>query len=162
MPSGKTRDIGWDHGEIVDGNRFHWMCNWCGLIRYGGGVSRLKNHLAGTSHVRKCPKVPADISKSIMNHLIEKRKRRKPRSTQNCRFVGRELSDSCNVDVVYKDSTKRFMDMQEESVGMLNKEANNQCKITNIVTKSSKSANQHSGAASQLPKTEMTKVMPST
>ncbi|XP_074573313.1 PHD finger protein EHD3-like [Curcuma longa] len=158
MPSGRTRDIGWDHGEIVDGNRFHWMCNWCGLIRYGGGVSRLKNHLAGTSHVRKCPNVPADISKSIKNHLIEKSKRRKKRSTPNCGFVGSELNDSRNVDVVYVDSTKRFMDMQEESVGMFNKEANNQCQITNIVTKSSKSASQHSGAASQLPNTEMTKM----
>ncbi|XP_042393311.1 PHD finger protein EHD3-like isoform X2 [Zingiber officinale] len=158
MPSGRTRDIGWDHGEIVDGNRFHWMCNWCGLIRYGGGVSRLKNHLAGTSHVRKCPNVPADISKSIMNHLIEKSKRRKKRSTPNCRFVGSELSDSHNVDAVCVDSTKRFMDMREESVGMFNKEANDQCKITDIGTKSSKSANQHSGVASQLPETEMTKM----
>ncbi|KAL6615395.1 hypothetical protein ACP70R_037665 [Stipagrostis hirtigluma subsp. patula] len=79
----KSRDIGWKHGIMIDENRQHWKCRYCHLTRYGGGVSRLKRHLAGDLDVKMCPKVPADVSEKIREHLRRKRQRRKKRAAQN-------------------------------------------------------------------------------
>ncbi|KAM0900938.1 hypothetical protein ACQ4PT_020322 [Festuca glaucescens] len=79
----KSRDIGWKHGIMIDENRQHWKCMYCHLTRYGGGVSRLKRHLAGDLDVKMCPKVPADIAEKIREHLQKKRERRKKRAAQN-------------------------------------------------------------------------------
>ncbi|KAL5221714.1 hypothetical protein ABZP36_026427 [Zizania latifolia] len=79
----KSRDIGWEHGIMIDENRQHWKCLYCHLTRYGGGVSRLKRHLAGDLDVKMCPKVPADVSEKIREHLRNKRERRKKRPAQN-------------------------------------------------------------------------------
>ncbi|XP_052164373.1 uncharacterized protein LOC127781446 isoform X2 [Oryza glaberrima] len=79
----KSRDIGWKHGIMIDENRQHWKCMYCHLTRYGGGVSRLKRHLAGDLDVKMCPKVPADVSEKIREHLRKKRERRKKRAAQN-------------------------------------------------------------------------------
>ncbi|WOL04504.1 PHD finger protein EHD3-like isoform X2 [Canna indica] len=117
-PSHKNKDIGWAHGEIVDGNTHHWMCNWCGLIRYSGGVTRLKKHLAGVCAVKKCPNVPEDIAKSILDHLIEKQKskyerRRKPiKSSGN---GGKILNGFHNGDITNKNCAKSNMEMQATS-----------------------------------------------
>lgn len=56
---------------------------YCHLTRYGGGVSRLKRHLAGDLDVKMCPKVPADVAEKIREHLQKKRERRKKRAAQN-------------------------------------------------------------------------------
>uniref|UniRef100_A0A453EUY3 BED-type domain-containing protein n=1 Tax=Aegilops tauschii subsp. strangulata TaxID=200361 RepID=A0A453EUY3_AEGTS len=79
----KSRDIGWKHGIMIDENRQHWKCMYCHLTRYGGGVSRLKRHLAGDLDVKMCPKVPADVAENIREHLQKKRERRKTRAAQN-------------------------------------------------------------------------------
>ncbi|CAM0881311.1 unnamed protein product [Alopecurus aequalis] len=79
----KSRDIGWKHGIMIDENRQHWKCMYCHLTRYGGGVSRLKRHLAGDLDVKMCPKVPADVAEKIREHLQKKRERRKKRAAQN-------------------------------------------------------------------------------
>ncbi|KAG8051682.1 hypothetical protein GUJ93_ZPchr0001g30891 [Zizania palustris] len=80
----KSRDIGWKHGIMIDDNRQHWKCMYCHLTRYGGGVSRLKRHLAGDLDVKMCPKVPADVSEKIREHLRRKREKRKNQAAQNC------------------------------------------------------------------------------
>ncbi|KAM0843440.1 hypothetical protein ACQ4PT_057700 [Festuca glaucescens] len=79
----KSRDIGWKHGIMIDENRQHWKCMYCHLTRNGGGVSRLKRHLAGDLDVKMCPKVPADVAEKIREHLQKKRERRKKRAAQN-------------------------------------------------------------------------------
>ncbi|KAG8045036.1 hypothetical protein GUJ93_ZPchr0008g11792 [Zizania palustris] len=79
----KSRDIGWKYGIMIDENRQHWKCMYCHMTRRGGGVSRLKRHLAGDLDVKVCPKVPADVSEKIREHMREKRARRKKRVTQN-------------------------------------------------------------------------------
>ncbi|CAO2208397.1 unnamed protein product [Urochloa humidicola] len=79
----KSRDVGWKYGIMIDENRQHWKCMYCGLIRYGGGVSRLKRHLAGDLDVKMCPKVPADVVEEIREHLRKKRERRRERAAQN-------------------------------------------------------------------------------
>ncbi|XP_037409681.1 uncharacterized protein LOC119272266 [Triticum dicoccoides] len=68
---------------MIDENRQHWKCMYCHLTRYGGGVSRLKRHLAGDLDVKMCPKVPADVAENIREHLQKKRERRKTRAAQN-------------------------------------------------------------------------------
>jgi BED zinc finger len=62
--------MGWAYGKMINGNRQHWQCNWCGLTRFGGGVTRLKRHLAGDLHVRQCPNAPADVVKEVRRNLI--------------------------------------------------------------------------------------------
>ncbi|CAL4956210.1 unnamed protein product [Urochloa decumbens] len=79
----KSRDMGWKYGIMIDENRQHWKCMYCGLIRYGGGVSRLKRHLAGDLDVKMCPKVPADVVEEIREHLRKKRERRRKRAALN-------------------------------------------------------------------------------
>ncbi|CAL9158659.1 unnamed protein product [Musa hybrid cultivar] len=157
--SHRNRDIGWNHGEIVDGNRFHWMCNWCGLIRYGGGVSRLKKHLAGACHVKKCPNVPDDIAKSIMHHLMEKQKNRAKRSIRCSGIDGTELNNSHNNAIDHRDRAKSSMEMQVACAGRFSKKSTNRSKNIKIGTQFSNSASQHSKTTAQLPRTGMTKGM---
>nr|XP_009393460.1 PREDICTED: PHD finger protein EHD3-like isoform X1 [Musa acuminata subsp. malaccensis] len=142
MPSRKekTKDIGWDHGKIVDGNRFQWMCNWCGLVRYGGGVSRLKKHLAGVCDVRKCPNVPEEIAKEIMNHLIEKQKHRKRRLVARG-IKGRRQKCSPHCDLLDKDHIKGDNKAQ---VGSANKLSRKDIWETNIASERLKIMNQQS------------------
>ncbi|XP_064992190.1 PHD finger protein EHD3-like isoform X3 [Musa acuminata AAA Group] len=142
MPSRKekTKDIGWDHGKIVDGNRFQWMCNWCGLVRYGGGVSRLKKHLAGVCDVRKCPNVPEEIAKEIMNHLIEKQKHRKRRLVARG-IKGRRQKCSPHCDLLDKDHIKGDNKAQ---VGSANELSRKDIWETNIASERLKIMNQQS------------------
>lgn len=55
---------------MINGNRQHWQCNWCGLTRFGGGVTRLKRHLAGDLDVRQCPNAPSEVVKEVRRNLI--------------------------------------------------------------------------------------------
>ena len=92
--------MGWKYGIMIDENRQHWKCMYCGLIRYGGGVSRLKRHLAGDLDVKMCPKVPADVVEEIREHLRKKRERRRKRTAQNGgnSVKTKSSSDDANVD----------------------------------------------------------------
>ncbi|KAJ8493457.1 hypothetical protein OPV22_015178 [Ensete ventricosum] len=155
MPSRKekTKDIGWDHGKIVDGNRFQWMCNWCGLVRYGGGVSRLKKHLAGVCDVRKCPNVPEEIAKEIMNHLIEKQKHRKRRFVA-CGIKGRRRKRSPHCDFLDKDHIKGDNKAQ---VGSANELFRKDTRETNIASERLQIMNQQPTTIMGL--TGMTEVM---
>ncbi|KAK8941436.1 hypothetical protein KSP39_PZI002968 [Platanthera zijinensis] len=71
------RDPFWAHGEKVeekDTNRIR--CRYCAQI-VSGGISRLKNHLAGQrGNVRPCSKVPDDVksqaTSSLSSSLVNK------------------------------------------------------------------------------------------
>lgn len=91
--------MGWKYGIMIDENRQHWKCMYCGLIRYGGGVSRLKRHLAGDLDVKMCPKVPADVVEEIREHLRKKRERRRKRAAQNGGDNVKTKSPSGDADV---------------------------------------------------------------
>ncbi|XP_073010300.1 uncharacterized protein [Typha latifolia] len=63
-------DIGWRHGKMVGGNRFHWQCDYCKMIGKGGGVSRLKKHIAGDfPEVSKCKKVSQKVHRAMKTDL---------------------------------------------------------------------------------------------
>lgn len=104
----KSRDMGWKYGIMIDENRQHWKCMYCGLIRYGGGVSRLKRHLAGDLDVKMCPKVPADVVEEIREHLRKKREKRRKRAAQNGgdNVKTKSSSDDANTenDLLHADS----------------------------------------------------------
>lgn len=148
----KLRDIGWSHGEMVGGNTSRWMCNWCGLTRYGGGVTRLKKHLAGASDVKKCPSVPDDIAKSIMHDMMEKQKRRKKRSA---RWSGiDETGVVLNDDITNISFVRSNNEMQVASAGRYNRSNK-----TQIDSKKFKNAGQKQKITSQLHETAKVKVL---
>jgi BED zinc finger len=59
------KDPAWAHGEKLEGARTHWKCKYCNKLFKGGGISRLKMHIAGlVGDVVSCPAVPQEIRES--------------------------------------------------------------------------------------------------
>ncbi|KAK4836636.1 hypothetical protein QYF36_025628 [Acer negundo] len=78
----RATDPGWAHGTMVNGGRQKIKCKYCHKIFLGGGISRLKQHLAGErGNVAPCEEVPEDVKLEIQQHLdfkvSEKLKRQK-------------------------------------------------------------------------------------
>ncbi|MQL99561.1 hypothetical protein Taro_032285 [Colocasia esculenta] len=68
-----SEDIGWQHGTAI-GSRHNYKCNYCGHTGQGGGVSRLKKHLAGGrlagyQDVQGCKSVSAEVKRLMIEHL---------------------------------------------------------------------------------------------
>ncbi|GFZ21698.1 hAT dimerization domain-containing protein [Actinidia rufa] len=78
--SGKT-DPAWEHvteGRAHDGKKT-FTCLYCGKITKGGGINRMKQHLAGKSgEVGPCKKVPADIRFRMEECLKAIREKKRP------------------------------------------------------------------------------------
>ena len=105
-------DIGWQHGIIVDNNRHFFKCNYCGHVGRGGGVSRLKKHLAGGrtagyNEIHPCKNVPKDIKILMSQHLkeakIERQRKKIERDVVEWMTVGRETLNLENDDVWIDD-----------------------------------------------------------
>ncbi|XP_020089567.1 PHD finger protein EHD3-like [Ananas comosus] len=123
----RERDIGWDHAMMVDGNRLHWQCNWCGLTRYNGGVSRLKWHLAGGFAVRKCPNVPEEVSRMIKNNLFMKRRSKKRRLDISGGTDNMTILNCCNGDAANDENHLPVdLELQVESTARVSKGATRQ------------------------------------
>ncbi|KAJ4720490.1 HAT transposon superfamily [Melia azedarach] len=78
----RATDPGWAHGTMVNGGRQKIKCKYCHKIFLGGGISRLKQHLAGErGNVAPCEEVPEEVKVQIQQHLgfkvLEKLKRQK-------------------------------------------------------------------------------------
>ncbi|XP_034704909.1 uncharacterized protein LOC117928910 isoform X3 [Vitis riparia] len=78
----RATDPGWAHGIMVNGGRQKIKCKYCHKVILGGGISRLKQHLAGErGNVAPCEEVPEDVKVQIQQHLgfkvLEKLKRQK-------------------------------------------------------------------------------------
>ena len=66
----RTSDPGWAHGIMVNGGRQKIKCKYCHKVMLGGGISRLKQHLAGErGNVAPCDQVPEDVKVQIQQHL---------------------------------------------------------------------------------------------
>ncbi|KAL4588076.1 hypothetical protein LXL04_000955 [Taraxacum kok-saghyz] len=77
-------DIGWDYATLViDGNgKKSCICNFCNKVISGGGINRVKKHLAGyKGEVVSCPKVPSDVRFTIQGNLKETAQKDKDEST---------------------------------------------------------------------------------
>ncbi|KAK7396501.1 hypothetical protein VNO78_17552 [Psophocarpus tetragonolobus] len=79
--AGNRSDIGWKHGNDVQGNAKKVKCNYCSKI-VSGGISRFKHHLAGTREdCEPCASVPDEVKVVMMKVIAEiketsKKKRR--------------------------------------------------------------------------------------
>lgn len=98
----RATDPGWAHGIMVNGGRQKIKCKYCHKVILGGGISRLKQHLAGErGNVAPCEEVPEDVKVQIQQHLgfkvLEKLKRQKgikhSKSSSVSYFQGREEAD---------------------------------------------------------------------
>lgn len=112
---------------MVDGNRLHWQCNWCGLTRYSGGVSRLKWHLAGGFTVRKCPNVPEEVSRMIKSNLFMKRMSKKRRLDISGGTDNMTVLNCCNGDATNDENHLPVdLELQVESTDRVSKGATRQ------------------------------------
>ncbi|KAG6530883.1 hypothetical protein ZIOFF_004645 [Zingiber officinale] len=69
FPSRAT-DLGWAHGLMVNGDRQKIQCKYCHKVILGGGISRLKQHLAGErGNIAPCDQVPDDVKAQMQQHL---------------------------------------------------------------------------------------------
>ncbi|XP_050938906.1 uncharacterized protein LOC103496546 isoform X5 [Cucumis melo] len=78
----RASDPGWAHGIMVNGGRQKIKCKYCNKVMLGGGISRLKQHLAGErGNVAPCEEVPEEVKVQIQQLLgfkvLEKLKRQK-------------------------------------------------------------------------------------
>ncbi|KAL0447945.1 UNVERIFIED_CONTAM: hypothetical protein Slati_1922400 [Sesamum latifolium] len=75
---GKT-DVTWNHivERLIDIKKV--ICSmYCGKVSTGGGINRMKQHLAGKKgEIRVCPKVPPDVRyqmEQALKEIVEKKK----------------------------------------------------------------------------------------
>ncbi|KAI0495126.1 hypothetical protein KFK09_025273 [Dendrobium nobile] len=70
----KKVDIAWNHFaecKTTDGKK-QYKCLHCGIIYKGGGIHRMKQHLAGIKgNIASCKKVPHDIRYQMQQNLNE-------------------------------------------------------------------------------------------
>lgn len=66
----RATDPGWAHGSMVNGDRQKIICRYCHKVILGGGVSRLKQHLAGErGNIAPCDKAPDEVKAQMQQHL---------------------------------------------------------------------------------------------
>ncbi|RZC82801.1 hypothetical protein C5167_045589 [Papaver somniferum] len=66
----RATDLGWVHGLMVDGDQQKIKCRYCHKMILGGGISRLKQHLAGErGNIAPCDKVPEEVKSQMLQHL---------------------------------------------------------------------------------------------
>ncbi|XP_073112663.1 uncharacterized protein [Elaeis guineensis] len=86
------RDIGWDHGEMLS-VRHHWRCKWCNIEFKGGGMTRLKQHLArGYPDVSMCRKCPQEVRQLMKKHFADS-KAAKERAKQKKTEIDRRAAE---------------------------------------------------------------------
>ncbi|XP_058091145.1 uncharacterized protein LOC131237418 [Magnolia sinica] len=88
---GRQPDIGWTYGRPIPDNRFGSICNLCGHVLRSGGVTRLKEHLAGGyRNVVDCPKCPQDVREQ-MRTILKKNVKTKDERHAREREIREEL-----------------------------------------------------------------------
>ncbi|KAI0498719.1 hypothetical protein KFK09_019609 [Dendrobium nobile] len=106
----RATDVGWAHGTMVNGDRQKIMCRYCQKIILGGGISRLKQHLAGErGNIAPCEKVPDDVKTHIQKHLgfkvLEKLKKQK--ITEDLKNSLQKARDEGNDGILHKIASRR-------------------------------------------------------
>ncbi|XP_020585352.1 uncharacterized protein LOC110028004 isoform X2 [Phalaenopsis equestris] len=106
----RATDVGWDHGTMVNGDRQKIMCRYCQKIILGGGISRLKQHLAGErGNIAPCEKVPDYVKTNIRQHLgfkvLEKLKRQK--ITEDLKVSLQKAREEGNEGIPHKIVSRR-------------------------------------------------------
>ncbi|KAG5241726.1 zinc finger protein [Salix suchowensis] len=77
----RSDDPAWAHGQVVAGSKNASICIHCNKRINGGGVTRLKYHLAGIKgQVEPCKKVPPDVKwqmKQLLEDMTTEKEKRK-------------------------------------------------------------------------------------
>ncbi|KAG5241831.1 zinc finger protein [Salix suchowensis] len=77
----RSDDPAWAHGQVVPGVKNASICIYCNKHINGGGVTRLKCHLAGIKgQVEACKKVPPEVKwqmKQLVDDMTMEKERRK-------------------------------------------------------------------------------------
>ena len=98
-PVVRSEDPAWAYGRAVSDARNNTQCTFCGKMIRGGGITRLKYHLAGIpGDVGACKKVSEDV-KWQMKQLIEDLKK----SKQKKRRMNKEISNPYDVEEEEED-----------------------------------------------------------
>ena len=81
----RSDDPAWAHGQVIAGAKNSCICVYCSKRINGGGITRLKQHLAGIKgQVEACKKIPADVKwqmKQMIDDLTMERDKRKRHRT---------------------------------------------------------------------------------
>ena len=68
MAPKERKDAAWVHCQLDDGGKK--ICNYCGKKTVGGGIHRLKQHLAGArGNVEPCRKVSDDLRAEMLSSI---------------------------------------------------------------------------------------------
>ncbi|XP_042511920.1 uncharacterized protein LOC122087027 isoform X2 [Macadamia integrifolia] len=107
----RATDLGWAHGMMVNGDRQKIKCRYCHKVILGGGISRLKQHLAGErGNIAPCEQVPDDVKAQMQQHLgfkvLERLKKQKELETiKNPLASSTQGKEEGNSDDVQKSPT---------------------------------------------------------
>uniref|UniRef100_A0A6N2KJG0 BED-type domain-containing protein n=1 Tax=Salix viminalis TaxID=40686 RepID=A0A6N2KJG0_SALVM len=122
MYSAPTRsdDPAWAHGQVVPGVKAASICIYCNKRINGGGVTRLKYHLAGIKgEVEACKKVPPEVKwqmKQMVDEMTTEKERRKRIRTD----IGNSQSASNDEEIAEGDirsQTSRRTTVQNNTSG---------------------------------------------
>lgn len=82
--SSQKHDPAWKHCQMFkDGDRVHLKCIYCGKVFRGGGIHRIKEHLAcHKGNASTCQRVPSDVREAMHHSLqgVVVKKKRKQKS----------------------------------------------------------------------------------
>uniref|UniRef100_A0A6N2L2P9 BED-type domain-containing protein n=1 Tax=Salix viminalis TaxID=40686 RepID=A0A6N2L2P9_SALVM len=100
----KSDDPAWAHGQVVPGVKNASICIYCNKRINGGGVTRLKYHLAGIKgEVEACKKVPPEVKwqmKQMVDEMTMEKERRKRLRTD----IGSSQSASNDEEIAEGDA----------------------------------------------------------
>uniref|UniRef100_A0A2N9ILE4 BED-type domain-containing protein n=1 Tax=Fagus sylvatica TaxID=28930 RepID=A0A2N9ILE4_FAGSY len=104
----RSEDLAWAHACVVPEAKNNTICLYCNKLIKGGGITRLKYHLAGIrGQVEPCKSAPDDV-KWQMKQLIEDLKKSKEKKRKINAEIASAYGDPIDVD-----------EEEEVEVGML-------------------------------------------
>ncbi|CAM0952134.1 unnamed protein product [Alopecurus aequalis] len=127
-PPASSKNPAWSHAKADADSRNGIICLHCGKKIGGGGITRLKYHLAGIpGQVESCRKVPKDVRRQMLKLVAEmrikeerrNRTRHETRVGQNSRY-----DDSSDADLTMEGgSAGKFRTPRQRRSGCLSLEA---------------------------------------
>ncbi|KAG6631013.1 hypothetical protein CIPAW_13G061100 [Carya illinoinensis] len=87
----RSEDPAWAHARAVPGARNNTECLYCNKVIRGGGITRLKYHLAGIpGNVEACKKVSEDV-KWQMKELLDEMKKNREKKRKISSEIGGDI-----------------------------------------------------------------------
>ncbi|RYR31632.1 hypothetical protein Ahy_B01g056475 [Arachis hypogaea] len=105
---GKT-DLAWKYVALQHVNgKPQYQCLFCLQVFNGGGIHRMKKHLAKiTGDVKKCPKVPYDVEKQMESLLKDIQASKKKRKVSFGEEGGDEVEDAIDEAIAQEEQEQQ-------------------------------------------------------